>query len=301
MNKSKICIPRLILGIIPIAFAIINLFLLWKAEDSAQFGLSALFFLGVGSMIWERRKNINLHTTIPALILGIIVLLFVLSKSTIGVEATKHADIQRVLPFFVGLGCALIASGFQGLKQFKSELIILFFLGIPSFVLTGLIDQGIVNIAIFTASTTAFLLSYLGFSVNLQGVYIHLPTGSVEVNTACAGVDLICYMLGLSVLAVEMFPIKKKYNLSIILGAIILAFFVNAIRVGLMAILVSKGNNEAFDYLHEGDGSLVFGMITVLIFGGFYWLLMNHNDQPKNNIKNNNIATLDNFFEGDSF
>lgn len=277
---SKISIPRQVLSIIPLIFAIINLTLLSKAGDEAQFGLSTLFFIAIGSMIWDKRKSLNLETNWLACLLGAILLFFVLSQSTSVIE-TKHADLQRVVPFFAGIGCSLIASGFAGIKQFKSELIILFFLGIPSFIFVSLINHNIIQIAPFTAATSAFLLSYLGFTVALDGIYIYLPQGSVEVNTACAGVDLICYMLAISILAVLMFPLRKNYHIAIVTMAVGLAFLINSMRVGLMAILVDRGDQASFDYWHEGDGSLIFGMIAVVIFTLFYWLLMNKTEQAQ--------------------
>lgn len=293
--SKKFKIPVFILGLVFASLMIINLTLLEKAGDEAQLGLSLLFIFATGSLIWDKKDKLILETNLPAFIVGVLILVFVLLNSKT-VPNTKHADIVRTLPFFIALGCGFIASGFYSLKQFRSELIILFFLGIPSFVLTWLVKSSIINIAIFTASTTAFLLSYFGLSVYLEGVYIHLPTGSIEVNTACSGVDLICYMLGLGVLAVVMFPIKKNYQFPVIIFAVVLAFFINAFRVGLMAILVARGNQEAFVYMHEGSGSLVFGMIAVIIFGAFYWVLMNQKE-------NNSIPSYkqDNFFDSDSF
>jgi cyanoexosortase A len=293
--STKFKIPVFILGLVLASLIIINLTLLEKGGDEAQFALSILFWLGTGSLIWDKKDKLVLETNLLAFILGLLILVFVLLNSTTVVN-TKQADIVRTLPFFIGLGCGFIASGFHSLKQFRSELIILFFLGIPSFVLTWLVNASIINIAIFTASTTAFLLSYFGLSVYLEGVYIHLPTGSIEVNTACSGIDLICYMLGLAVLAVIMFPIKKNYKFPVIIFAVVLAFLINAFRVGLMAILVARGNQEAFVYMHEGNGSLVFGMIAVIIFGGFYWLLMNQID--RNSIPSHKE---DNFFDSESF
>ncbi len=131
----------------------------------------------------------------------------------------------------------------------------------------------------------------------MDGVYIHLPSGSVEVNTACAGVDLICYMLAMGVLAISMFPLRKSYSFSIVIFAVFLAFFVNSLRVGLMVILVSRGNIKAFDYMHEGEGSLVFGMIAVTVFAAFYWLLMNKAE----NIKSKSTKIKESPLQGDSF
>ena len=286
----------------------INITLLWKIEDEAQLAVSFLFFSGIASILSDKRHTLNLESSVFPSLLGTLIIAFVLLKSSqiietqhtssllaVEVTTTKHASVLRVLPFLSGLGCALIASGFKGLKQYQPELIILFFLGIPSVVLTLLVDLNIIDISRFTAATSAFLLSYLGFDVALQGVYIYLPTGSVQVNAACAGIDIICYMLGLSVLAVLVFPTKQSHRIPAVAFGIILAFLVNSVRVGLMAILVARGNKEAFDYMHEGTGSLVFGMIAVVIFGIFYMLLLRW-AEGKNQ---DHLAVEETFFERD--
>ncbi len=159
---GELKISPIILLIITSIFVIINLTLLWKSGDEAQLGLSTLFCIAIGSMIWDKRKTLVLESNLLPCILGGILLVFVLSQSTI-VTSTKHADVQRISPFFVGIGCSLIASGFAGIKQFRTELILLFFLGIPSFIFVSLIDNNIIQISPFTAATSAFLLSYIGF------------------------------------------------------------------------------------------------------------------------------------------
>ena len=137
------------------------------------------------------------------------------------------------------------------------------------------------NISPFTAKVCAFLLHYLGFSAILQDVYIHLPNGSIKVYEGCSGVESMTYVLSLSVICLIMFPIRKQDKLYVPLVALLIGFFVNAFRVILMAILVDNGNQESFIYWHEGDGSLIFGMISVIVFVIFYWQLMNKSENAQ--------------------
>ncbi|MGA1626717.1 MAG: archaeosortase/exosortase family protein, partial [Prochlorothrix sp.] len=53
-----------------------------------------------------------------------------------------------------------------------------------------------------------------------------------------------------------------------------MGFIINSFRVVLMAILTAIQNDTAFDYWHDGKGSLTFGMVAVLSLGGFYMLMM---------------------------
>ena len=60
----------------------------------------------------------------------------------------------------------------------------------------------------------------------------------------------------------------------LLVGAIIIGFTINGVRVALMAILVSSYNQEAFKYWHIGNGSLIFSTITVLTFGLYSHFLL---------------------------
>jgi cyanoexosortase A len=255
---------------------------LWKSDDSAHLGMSALFFLAVGSMIWERRDKLNLESETVPTIVGLLIIGGLLFNSTNFVPPDTISPFWRLYPFIAGVALSLIASGFRGLKQYWRELTIFFFIGGPSVIISSLMD-----ISEITAKFSTFMLWYMGFDVVNEGVYVILPTGSVRVFGGCSGLESITYVLGLAVMCMLMFPTKTKAHKYIVpIVGLIIGFVVNGFRVGLMAILVAYSKPEAFDYWHEGDGSLIFGMIAVMIFGLFYMFLMkqeeNKPQKPEN-------------------
>ena len=270
LKKSSFWLLAIAAGLVTI-----NMTLLGKVGDTAHLGMSALFWLAVASLLWEKRYSLSLKSEFLPTLVGTAFIAWVLIHSF--PIPDRHDPFLRISPFIMALGLSLIASGFRGLKQFQQEITILFFLGVPSILISSLID-----ISAYTAKTSALILWYLGFDVSVQGVYVNLPTGSVKVFEACAGMDLICYMLGLAVICLVMFPIKRNHNIFVVLVAIILAFAINGIRVALMAVLSAYDKREAFIYMHEGDGSLVFGMIAVFIFGLFYLLLLRQSESNSN-------------------
>jgi cyanoexosortase A len=152
------------------------------------------------------------------------------------------------------------------LKQYRGELLVLSSISLPKILPLSLID-----ISLLTAKFASLILWYTGFEVTRNGVYIYLPTGSVEVYPGCSGLELIFQMLSLALLFLLMFPQKVKQKIIVPIIAITLAFIVNGVRVALMAVLVAQGHKEAFDYWHEGEGSLIFSLISVLLFGLFCW------------------------------
>ncbi len=160
------------------------------------------------------------------------------------------------------------------------------FVGVPRVIL-----ELYTNISPITAKVSSFILHYAGFPVTLEGVFIYLPKGAIEVYAGCSGVEAMTYVLSIAIVSLIMFPIRKKDQYYVPILALAIGFVVNAFRVVLMAILVNSGRMEAFKYWHEGEGSLIFGMIAVCTFAGFYWLLMNKADNS-NKINSHNETAI---------
>ena len=249
----------------------ICLTLVWKADDTGHFGMSLLFLFAIGSLTWEKRDILKFESEVLPSIVGIALIGWVLWESA----NLADGNIMRLLPFTSALGVALLASGFKGLKQYWQELIILFFLGVPSIIASLLFD-----IAPFTAKFSAFLLHYFGFDVVSQGVFINLPGGGIEVTDECSGLDTIIYTLSISVLALVMFPVNRAKRFFVPIVAIIIGFVINAIRVVMLAIFAAS-NKAAFDNWHGGQASYLYGMIGILVFGCFYWLLLQQEEKAQ--------------------
>lgn len=251
----------------------IHLTLTWKSGNSNLLGNSFLFWLAVSSLVWEKRHKLNLESSIFASILGISMIGILLIKSA---SMTSFGVFLYITPVIFALGLALLASGFQGLKQYKGELLSLFFLGIPKLLPTSLI-----NTSALTAKAAGFMLWYTGFKVARDGVNIYLPQGSVEVASGCSGLEQIFQMLGLGIVFILMFPLNYKVKIAVPIVAATLGFLVNAGRVSLMAVIVQTKDKQAFEYWHEGDGSLIFSLISVLLFGLLCWFLIDKQNTPE--------------------
>lgn len=263
---------RKLFGLIIIATALVtlNMTLLWKLGDIAHFYMSLVFWLAVGSLLWDKQDIIKQRGgkfDILSTVAGTILIAFVLFKSAI--VSSKFDPFLRIAPFLSGLGLGLIAVGIQDIKQYWRELVILFFHGIPSVITSPLVEI----ITSFTAKFAHVILWYLGFDAMREGNYVALPTGRVFVNGGCSGLEAMNYLLGLSVVCLLMFPTKK--NKALVIGvAVACGFIVNAFRVAGMAVLVASKRLDLFKYWHEGEGSLVVGMIAVILFGIFYQFML---------------------------
>lgn len=256
----------------------LHLTLTSRTENADLFGTMLLFWGVVAFLIWERHESLTLESGVFSSLFGGALIAFILLKSS---SISGYDFFIRVTPLLSGISLAMLASGTKGIKQYWQELLILAYTAIPP----GLIGV-FVNVSLLTAKFSNFLLHYLGFEVKRQGVFLMLEKGSIEVYHGCSGVNAILQLLGLAVVFLLMFPTTRGHKILVPIVAVLIAFIVNAARVALMAVLVSLSQPQAFKYWHEGNGSVIFSMISVLIFGIFCWLAI-LKDEPQNNKQEN--------------
>ena len=221
-------------------------------------GSSLLFWAAVALLLWQKQQSLTLKSDTTSTFIGLTLLTLILYKSLHIFEADFFL---RLSPLLCLLGWSLIASGWQRLKQYKQEIFLLSFLAIPWEVIY------LFDISLLTAKFSTLSLWALGFDAIRQNTWIILPTGSIEVYNGCSGVRMMIQLLGLSWLILALTPTRWQQKLGLPIVAVLLGFFINGLRVALMAVLVAMGNMSAFDYWHVGTGSLVFSAIAVLLFG----------------------------------
>lgn len=248
----------------------IHLNLVWKSNNSSLLGTSILFWTAISFLVWEKRNNLNLESDIFSGLFGFSLIALLLLKSA---SMTGFGGFLYLSPFVYAFACALLASGFKGLRQYTGELFALFILGLPKLLPLSLINTLLSPI---TAKLSAFLLWYTGFDVLRSGVYIHLPSAnqSIEVASGCSGLEQILHMLGLGILFIIIFPLNRLSKIFLPIVAAIIGFVINAARVALMVVILKGDNQEAFEYWHHGDGSLLFSTIAVSVFGLFCWFIL---------------------------
>lgn len=266
IKTSKFWLVGIAAGLIAI-----HLTITWKRGYTDLLGMSVLFWAVVCSLVWQKRNTLSLETGVFSSLLGTSIIALVLLESTFPINRFPY-----VSPFISAVGLGLLASGFKGLKQYWQELLILLFPGVAYVILLFLVD-----LSELTATFATFVLWYLGFEVFREGVNITLTTGAVEVNQSCSGLENILHLWVLAVLFVVMFPLSDRQKFIVPVVASLVAFMVNGVRVALMAILVAYSHQKAFEYWHTGDGSLIFSMISVLIFGLFCLFLLQQNERSQ--------------------
>lgn len=236
----------------------LHLHLTMRIGDNDLLGASVLFWVAVSSLLWKKCDRLNLESGIFSTFFGASLIILVFFKA---MHLSSHDSFLRISPFISILGLSLVASGFKELKQYWQELSLLGFLALAQ----GWLLQ--FDISELTAKFAAFVLWILGFQVSRQGLLVSLPTGSIEVYAGCSGTGLMLQLLGFAFIFLVMFPTNSKQKILIPLVAALLGFVVNGVRVAIMAILVALSNQNAFEYWHKGDGSVIFSTISVMLFG----------------------------------
>lgn len=243
---------------IGIGLVILHLHLSQQFGTSVFFNRGFLFWMVSLLLLWQKKDRLCLSSDRFSCFIGTSILSLVLYKS---LHLFPEDFFLRISPLLSFLGWGLLASGIKGLKQYYKQLFLLLFLSIPWELIY------IFNVSLVTAKFSTFILWLLGFEVTRQGVWIVLPTGSVEVYNGCSGVRIILQLLGLSWIVLTIIPSKWKSKILLPIAAIVLGFIVNGMRVALMAVLVALSDSAGFDYWHTGNGSLIFSAIAVCLFG----------------------------------
>jgi cyanoexosortase A len=262
LHEPKFWLAGLATSIIAMHLTLVN-----RSGNNELFATSCLFWMVAGMLVWDRRQTLPLTSGLLSSLVGAILLLLVFLRSG---GLPESPSVLRALPLMAVVGLGLLASGARQLRIYWKELLI--FGLFAAYPLLELMLQ-LIDLSQITAKAATFMLWYSGFQVQRQGVFLTLPTGRVEVYGACSGLGSMLQMLSVSVLFLLMVQVRSRKSQLFCMGvALLLGFLVNAVRVALMAVLVSFSQKVSFEYWHTGDGSLIFSMIAVALFGGFCWV-----------------------------
>ncbi len=125
-----------------------------------------------------------------------------------------------------------------------------------------------------TASISAKMLSLnKGSPISVEGIIFYDPSFTIKVGAGCSSSP----QLSISLLSILVFAIcckiKSIYKLSaIVLLSTVVAFLVNALRISILAHLISIEKIKAFDFWHDGLGSLIFSFIVMTLTSLIYYL-----------------------------
>ncbi|WP_404785070.1 cyanoexosortase A [Altericista sp. CCNU0014] len=226
--------------------------------------MSLLLWAAIGLLLWDRRPYFRKSRDKGSFFFGCILVAALLVLCVV----RPGEKILGFFPLFAFLGWFLIFVGISESKRYFKEFSILLVFGIPK-----LVPDTAFGLAPLTAKFSAFFLWYLGYPVSLQGIHIQVPKGGVEVVPACSGINLMTHMLSLSIIFLCVFPPQRLNGCFFAAIAVFLGFFMNGVRVAILAILSPPQFSEQFHYWHSASGASVFVLLTLAIYGLLYFSL----------------------------
>lgn len=244
------------------------------AEDVDEIAIQILTWSVAIFLAMRDRRQYKFSTNPTAIATGSLLVIWVLIKSLL---TRRTTDILFILTPLMGtVGIALIASGWQGIKQYWRPILLAATLGIPITFLFAAIEK-VVPVNVFTAQFANAVLWYGGAKVSQNGITIISQFGAVEVARGCAGLPPILMLLRITLMFVLVFPVRQIHMWIMFFAAAAIAFIINSMRVALLVVI--SADNSAFKYWHDGDGSQIFSVIAVsLLLWLCNWLSQDDDD-----------------------
>ncbi len=259
------------LAAIAISLAVTHLYLCQATSALSFLGTSLIFWVAVASLVWDKRDSLKLNSGLFASCFAVTLLIPLLLKSAfIGSRSFVFVSLFPILATF---SLAILASGFKGLGQYLRELLALLILGGSRIFTAWLTD---IDPSLLTAKFATYVLWYSGFPILRQGgnIYFASQSRGVDVYAGCSGVDAMLHLLSLALLFMLVFPTNRLTKMLLPIAAIILGFIMNGLRVALLAYLNAHNYLESFDYWHDGEGSLLFSLLSAAMLCGIaFWFI----------------------------
>lgn len=126
----------------------------------------------------------------------------------------------------------------------------------------------------FIATAAGFILLQLGMNVTVQQIYLLIDGRVVEIAPYCAGLKLLFTSLyvGLMLLYWSGAWRSRAKTWGLLLGAVVISLGANILRNTLLSFFYGRGQQGAFDWLHEGWGgdlysAAMLGLLLPLLNG----------------------------------
>lgn len=207
-----------------------------------------------------------------SLSLGIFLVFYSLFRTSRVISSDSFLYV--VVPV-AGLGLLLMAEPVRSIRNYKDPLLVLCLL--PLFVVIQIFASTYASVLLseLTARFVLMWLNLLGIEpVRLLADTVYVRGGAIQVMHECNGFEMIMQMLITAIIFLLAFPLRSRLaKVSIILLAPLMGFFINSIRISLLAIFTSLDSDlgkSLFDFFHEQAGSLIFSGIAVFLLGYLY-------------------------------
>lgn len=231
----------------------------WYNDSDYSHGF--LVPLIAGYFLYQRLDTLK-KTKISPVNIGLGIILFGILVLIFGYLSTEYYSMRSSMMIIL----AGIVLYFFGKEVFKILLLpiiyLLFMVPLPEIIYNAFAFP----LKLFVAKYSVLFLETMGILVLREGNIIMFPNVTLEVADACSGLRSLMSLLTLSVAFSFFIKISNTKKIIIILSAIPIAIFTNALRVIVTGILAQYwGAEVAEGFFHEFAGLLVFGFAVILL------------------------------------
>jgi cyanoexosortase A len=235
-------------------------------SGAEEFWLIAL--LAWGGAVFVARAD---EEGTPPLAAGIAGALLVACSILELATAPGYRAAHRLAPLAGGLGLLLFAGGHRWIRANGRALLLL---SLPVLYPPPIAVREFLDTSPATAFLGAWLLRLWGIGVERKGTLLLLKGSSLTVAGACSGINQICELLALAILATVVLEAGRRRAAWLAASAVAVGLLVNAVRIALLAVLAEQGKMGLFDLWHTGAPSLLVSGIATLLWGGLAFLVL---------------------------
>jgi len=238
-----------------------DMVLQWKQDENYSHGF--LVPLIAGYFLWQSWPELKDRAVAPSN-WGFVVLVLGLLQLLIAWVGTEYFTMRSSLIVLIA-ALVLLLFGWQLLKEMALPIgYLIFMVPIPYIIY----DMVAFPLKLFVTKVSVWFLQLCGVIVMREGNIIMFPSTTLEVADACSGIRSILSLLALAVAYSFFIQIPAKFRVLVMLMALPIAVFTNALRVIITGFLAQWwGAKAAEGFFHEFAGLAVFALAMVLLVG----------------------------------
>lgn len=202
------------------------------------------------------------------LILGSL-LLFLPLRSSVSLQALLFAGTVA--------GLMISTWGFEFINRHKLTMTLLLISFYPNLsYLLNVIRRNLTGDSLeqVMAYSGSWMFQLLGQSSHVDGVFLFLADGAVEVASGCSGADMAFPIAGMAIVLGLLFEQSIKKIVLLTFAGMALALVFNVPRVMLLTIAIVHWGQESFDFWHGTWGGQIFsGILFTVYYYLFMWII----------------------------
>jgi exosortase A len=232
---------------------------IWYKDPNYSHGFLIPFLSGY--FLWQRRDGLKTVGSGPSNA-GLLILLSGIGIYLLG-NLSGELFSMRFSILVVIAGVILFAYGTEFFKEITFPFFyLIFMLPLPYI----LYDSAAFPLKMIVSKFSVDFLNHIGVLVLREGNIIHLADITLEVADACSGIRSIVSLLALSTALAYLTQNGFIKRTVLVVLAVPIAIFVNAIRVIGTGILADRyGSQVAEGFFHEFAGLLIFGVAIAIM------------------------------------